>query len=144
METEFYVLLNNRAVESGYYPYYFELQKLPNYDTALQYYKENVTIFGEDTIVDLKPILITNNQNLYRQYRHILSENEFKLFCADSLLGYKCVEEYIGVEIFSHFTNIKNGEYNRAYQSISHEVWDEDKTGNSYEIESNNGWKTSN
>jgi len=143
MESEFYILINNRAVTSGYYPYYFELEKLPNYESALNYYKANV-IIGEETIVELKPIVITNNENLYLQYRHILSEKEFKLFCSDNLSGYKCVEEQVGVEIFEHFTNIKNGKYSRAYQSITHELWNEYKTGNSYEIEINNGWKTSN
>lgn len=101
MDNEFFILFNDKAEHSLNYPYDIELEKLLNYDIALLYYKENI-LDDWDNVVDLKPLVITSKRNLYLQYRHILSENEFKLFCNDMLPGYKGITGVYGVEVFHH------------------------------------------
>ena len=143
MDNEFFILFNDKAEHSLNYPYHIELEKLLNYSTALLYYKKNI-LDDWDNVIDLKPIIITSNKNLCLQHRHVLSENEFKSFCDDTLPGYKGISGIYEIQVFQHFVNIKNGVYTRAYQSRKHDVWHEDKTGNLYEFQTDEGWTTSN
>lgn len=88
MEVPFFISFIDKADRSLNYPYDIELERLSNYDIALHFYKENV--FDEwDNIRQLKPIIITSDENLYLQYRHILSEKNSNSFVMTSCLDIK-------------------------------------------------------
>jgi hypothetical protein len=141
MEKEYFFSYEDWAVSSGF-DYSIRLQKLSTYEVALKYYDREVKNDAE--IVDLRPIILTNNKNLYLQYRHVLNENDFYLFCCNKLYGYNGInrEDY-GRATFQHFLNLKIGKYNFSYQYRKFDVWNERETGNSYEYLDDEGWKTS-
>jgi len=143
MENEYFFSYEDLAVPSGF-DYNIRLQRLSNYEIALKYYTREVNNFDGE-IVELRPIILTNNKNLYLQYRHVLNEADFYLFCSNKLSGYNgIVREDYGGEAFQHFLNIKSGKYNFAYQYRKFNFWDEPQTGNSYEYLDDEGWIMSN
>lgn len=58
--------------------------------------------------------------------------------------GYKGINGEYGIETLKHFFNIRNGVYNMAYQSRKHDVYVDEQTGYSFDIETNESWVTSN
>ena len=142
MKNHYYVLYTDLAVPSGF-DYNIQLQKLLDFEVALQYYDREVLSFNGQ-IIEPKPIILTNIQNLFRKFKHMLCEGEFRMFCLDKLPFYHGIEnEVLGNETLQHFTNIINKEYNFARQFRRSDVWHEEKTGNSYEYIDEEGWKTS-
>lgn len=142
MDREFYITFHNHNQDVSNNPDYMYIERLISSKEAVLYYNNNV-LSDFNNVIEPQPILITNNRNLYRQFRHVFNEKEFKLYCEDKLPSYSGITGIHGQEAFVHFLNIKEGVYDIAYQTRSTERWDDSQSGNSYNYTTNQRWETS-
>lgn len=166
MDELYYILYFDRAERSENYPHDIILKALESFDSALFEFNTNIdhhidlqysNNFKEtDYYPGLIPTLISNDLRLYRKYRNVFTESEFHAYCIDGpkketidrnkhlqfISDCSSLGGVYGEQTFAHFLRIKEGMYQEARMYVKSDYWDEEATGNRYEIEVESGWKT--
>lgn len=159
----YYITYIDKAKQSGKYPTDITLGVLDNFEIAekyilncfserlQQYFGNDLENENGDFLVDIHPILITNDPSLYLLYKGVFQPHDFKYFCRvyehyQALQPYekRKVEKGRGtLEAYCFFEKLVKKEGKCAYQFIKTEQW-HDESGNSRYAEVDSDWVITN